>query len=118
LVVSERFRQLPLITRLYGPTHIVVDLGGSGALWDQLRLVATVPERRRMRVIGVTAGRRDSASPRADLEAQRESSVDEIVAAGPSVIEQLRQRIAGMETNGVLVENVYEDDSARSAALG
>jgi CheY-like chemotaxis protein len=118
LLVSERFRQLPMITRLYGPTHLVVDLGGGNALWDQFRLVAAMPERRRMRLVGVGSGRRDAASARADLEAQRESSVDEIVTAGPGLVEQLRERIAGTEKKRAIVENVYEDDTARSLALG
>jgi two-component system phosphate regulon response regulator PhoB len=117
LLVSERFRQLPMITRLYGPSHLVVDLGGGNALWDQLRLVAAMPERRRMRLIGVAPGHR-IAPPRAEVEAQRERSVDEIVAGGPDVVEQLRARIVGTEKARTVVEAAFEDDASSALALG
>ena len=51
--ISEGFRQLPIMTRLYGPTHVLVEVTGSGALWDQLRLVHRMPEAKAMSVFGL-----------------------------------------------------------------
>jgi CheY-like chemotaxis protein len=117
LLVSERFRQLPMITRLYGPTHLVVDLGGGNALWDQLRLLEAMPERRRMRIICVAPGGRAPIAARSGQEAQRESAVDELVAGGPDVVEQLRNRIVEPEKR-VAVELSIEDETSTPLALG
>ena len=51
--ISEGFRQLPMMTRLYGPTHIIAETTGSGALWDQLRVLQRMPEAHAMRVLGL-----------------------------------------------------------------
>ena len=44
--VASDFRQLPLMTRLYGPTHLVVETAQHAAIWDQLRLLRSLPEGR------------------------------------------------------------------------
>jgi CheY-like chemotaxis protein len=116
LLVSERFRQLPLITRLYGPTHLVVDLGGGGALWDQLRLVATMPERRRMRVLGV-APHPPAPAPRSELEAERERTIDAAVTLGPDLLERLRDHIVEAE-KGAAAAHAMQDEAATPLAAG
>ncbi|HUI27703.1 MAG TPA: response regulator [Candidatus Kryptonia bacterium] len=51
--ISEGFRQLPMMTRLYGPTHVIAEVTGGGALWDQLRVLQRLPETRSMTIVGV-----------------------------------------------------------------
>jgi len=53
-IVSEGFRQLPMMTRLYGPTHLVAEITWNGALWDQLRVLQQLPEAHAMAVLGFT----------------------------------------------------------------
>ena len=89
-LVSERFRQLPILTRLYGPTHVVVDLASSAAVWDQLRAVSDLPERRRIEVIGVAP-----AGTRLAADARGERDVDAVIACGPRLLEDLERRIGG-----------------------
>ena len=52
-VISSEFRQLPMVTRLYGPTHLIAEVTGNGALWDQLRVVQRMPEAQAMTVFGI-----------------------------------------------------------------
>jgi CheY-like chemotaxis protein len=52
-VISSEFRQLPMVTRLYGPTHLIAEVTGNGALWDQLRMVQRMPEAQAMKIFGV-----------------------------------------------------------------
>jgi CheY-like chemotaxis protein len=51
--ISSEFRQLPMVVRLYGPTCLLAEVTGSGALWDQLRVVQRMPEARAMTVFGI-----------------------------------------------------------------
>ena len=62
--VASDFRQLPLMARLYGPTHLVVETAQHAALWDQLRLVRALPEGRRLQIVGVDLGARDAQTGR------------------------------------------------------
>jgi len=52
-VISSEFRQLPMVVRLYGPTCLLAEVTGRGALWDQLRVVQRMPEARAMTVFGI-----------------------------------------------------------------
>lgn len=52
-VISSELRQLPMVVRLYGPTRLIAEVTGSGALWDQLRVVQRMPEARAMTVLGI-----------------------------------------------------------------
>jgi CheY-like chemotaxis protein len=69
--VSADVRQLAIMTRLYGPRHIIVDAGYGPALWDQLKVVRALPEGQRVRMLGVTHAQVESgasgAQPGADL---------------------------------------------------
>ncbi len=53
--ISEGFRQLPLMARLYGPTEIITEVTWGGALWDQLATLQKLPEARSINVIGVAS---------------------------------------------------------------
>ena len=52
--VTENFRQLPLLVRLYGPSTLVAEVTWTGALWDQLRTIQRMPEAQTIRTIGIT----------------------------------------------------------------
>jgi hypothetical protein len=53
VVVTEHFRQLPMLVRLYGPTLVIAEVTWTGALWDQLRVLQRMPEAQNIRVIGL-----------------------------------------------------------------
>lgn len=53
VVVADNFRQLPLLVRLFGPSSVIAEVTGTGALWDQLRIIQQMPEARTLRTIGV-----------------------------------------------------------------
>jgi CheY-like chemotaxis protein len=67
--VCERFRQLPVMTRLYGPTLVIAEATRAGALWDQLRVLQRLPEARQMTVIGVLDVTRPVGDGHGDPEA-------------------------------------------------
>ncbi len=97
LLVSERFRQLPILTRLYGPTHLVVEIAGSGALWDQLGALRAMPELRRMRVVGVARAAADSARAvqLPDAAALRARGVEEVLHGDTDLAAAMRRWIVG-----------------------
>ncbi len=99
MLVSERFRQLPMVTRLYGPTHLVVEATGTGALWDQLRLVHAMPESRRLKVIGVTqrTGVRPDGSRQLDATALEQRGIQTVIEHGPDLQQALRQLLGAAE---------------------
>jgi CheY-like chemotaxis protein len=91
--VCSNFRQLPLMTRLYGPTHLVVDVRLGSAAWDQIGIVRSMPEGRRMRIIGVTRAAENGAG--SDVQALTDLGVDLRVQSGPAIVEDLRAHIFG-----------------------
>lgn len=60
--VSTDVRQLAVMTRLYGPHHIVVDAAYGSALWDQLKIVRALPEGQRAHILGVLRSSDDPAA--------------------------------------------------------
>jgi CheY-like chemotaxis protein len=94
--ICEGFRQLPLMTRLYGPTHLVTEVTWSGALWDQLRLLQRMPEAQAMTVFGI---------------------VDPTRSAGAAPVEADRQ--AGLAERGMatVLESVFEVEARLDAPL-
>ena len=64
--IYEGFRQLPMMTRLYGPTDIIAEVTWAGALWDQLRIIQRLPEAQQITVIGVTSADRVPPATLAD----------------------------------------------------
>ncbi len=73
--ISEGFRQLPMMTRLYGPTYLIAETTWSGALWDQLRNLQRLPEARAMTVIGLADASRATTGP--DDPAARAAALSE-----------------------------------------
>lgn len=55
VMVTENFRQLPLLVRLFGPSSVIAEITWSGALWDQLRVLQRMPEARTVRLLGIAA---------------------------------------------------------------
>lgn len=91
-VVAERFRQLPIMTRLYGPSHLVLEVGRNSALWDQVKLVRSMPEGRRIQIVGVRSCDDKSAAPDAGL--LKELSIETVLDDGPDLLVALRERIS------------------------
>ena len=91
MVVSD-YRQLPIMTRVFGPTHIVVEAIRGAAAWDQLEIVSKLPEGRRVRVVGVAMeGSRDGVS---DREMLAERGVETVLGAGAALPQALAEVIA------------------------
>ncbi len=115
LLVSERFRQLPIVTRLYGPTHLIVETTGSGALWDQLRVIQALPEWGRLRVAAVLRSestRRGSQLALPELQGQ---GIDAVFEHGPRLCTDLLAWIRAPMSSEAPLASV---DAPVSAALG
>jgi CheY-like chemotaxis protein len=104
-LVSSSFRQLPLMTRLYAPTHVVVEGGCGNAVWDQLKTLRRMPEGRRIRFIGVVTG--DTA-----VEEERFAALqfDGSVAADADIVERLRDVV--LPAGRVAADDLTEAPSA------
>jgi len=87
-MVCERFRQLPIMTRLYGPTHVIAEVSRPGALVDQLKTIRKLPEARRIKVIGVC---RPDENP--EPEMVTELGVQAMLRDGPELWGVLREQI-------------------------
>ena len=88
--IASGFCQLPLMARLYGPSHLIVDLSGP-TLWTELATLRQMTESRRLRVIGVVAA--DATAP--DETQLARHGIGTVVVAGPRLAEELRRCIAG-----------------------
>lgn len=88
--IASGFCQLPLMTRLYGPSHLIVDLSGP-TLWSELSALRQMSESRRLRVIGVVAA--DAAVPD-DTQLARHG-IGTLLVAGPRLAEELRRCVMG-----------------------
>ncbi len=109
-IVASNYRQLPLMTRVFGPTHIVVEAIPGAAIWDQLELVRQLPEGRRVSVIGVAMeGSRDGHS---DRELLAERGVESVLGAGAALPQSLGEAISPASPRQV----VRDDQSVESAA--
>jgi hypothetical protein len=103
-VVASDYRQLPILARLYGPTHLVVDTGRGGALLEQLKIVRALL-RRRTKVLAIApAAESGRAAQLQDL------GVDVVLDAGPGMQEAIRRWLSGV------AEAVPVDAPARLAA--
>lgn len=81
--VTEGFRQLPLVVRLLAPNIVFAEVTWSGALWDQLAVIARLPEMQTARVIGIAAGGKSIPAPLQDAAARnaaiRERRIEAVV---------------------------------------
>ncbi len=71
--VTEGFRQLPMVVRLFGPTVVLAEVTWSGALWEQLAVAARLPELQNARVIGVATAERTPPAALEDPRAREEA---------------------------------------------
>ncbi|HSP98963.1 MAG TPA: hypothetical protein VL049_17210 [Candidatus Dormibacteraeota bacterium] len=76
------------MARLYGPSHLVVDLCGP-TLWTELATLRQMSESRRLRVIGVVA---DAAPDETQLAGH---GIGTLLVAGPRLADDLHRCIAG-----------------------
>ena len=88
--IASGFCQLPVMARLYGPSHLVVDLSGP-TLWTELATLRQMSESRRLRVIGVIAA--DAAAP--DETQLARHGIGTLLVAGPRLADDLHRCIAG-----------------------
>jgi len=90
-IVASNYRQLPLLARVFGPTHVVVEAMAGAAVWDQLDLVRKLPEGRRLRFIGVAA--EGMGAGQSDRELLAERGITTIVGAGASLPQSLADEV-------------------------
>jgi len=87
--ISADFRQLPIMGRLYGPSHIVVEAIPGTALWDQIETLRGLPEGKRLNIIGVAAEERSDGQERSDREVLAAHGIASIVGAGAALPQAL-----------------------------
>ncbi len=87
--IASGFCQLPLMTRCFGPTHLVADLTGP-TLWQELATLRRLPESRRLRVIAIAA---PEALP--DAEQCARCGITTVLSAGPRLAAALRGALDG-----------------------
>jgi CheY-like chemotaxis protein len=97
--VCSDVRQLALMTRLYGPHHIVVDAGYGTALWDQLRVIRALPEGQRVHILGVVQRRAEGDTPAA-IEPLAALGVEVVDDPGYGLLDLLCARIEHPDTGG------------------
>jgi hypothetical protein len=89
LVVADRFGQLPMVTRLYGPTHLIVEAVTEGAIWEQLRILRSMPEAKRFRLLVAAP-----AAAAVDHQAFEGIGAEAVLEDGPEFLVQLGQRLS------------------------
>ena len=91
-LVSSSYRQLPLMARVFGPTHLVIEAVPGGAIWDQVEAVKQLPGAQRLKVIGVAVeGAREGIS---DREVFGTHEIDTVVGAGAALPHSLDLEIS------------------------
>jgi CheY-like chemotaxis protein len=113
-MVASNYRQLPLMTRLFGPTHLVVEAISATAVWDQLELVRQLPEGRRARVIGVAA--EGMGAGQGDRELLAERGIATIVGAGAGLPQALADAISPASAKIAVRERAVEAGAAPLAS--
>jgi CheY-like chemotaxis protein len=98
-MVCERFRQLPIMTRVFGPTHIVAEISPVGALMDQIATLRAMPEARRFQIIGVSR-----AGESADAEQLSGLGIRTLLRDGPDLWASLCRQIIPGGAGGATAE--------------
>jgi hypothetical protein len=114
--IAADFRQLPIMARLFGPTHVVVEAIPGAAVWDQLEVVRSMPEGRRLNVIGVAAEERVGDDEKSGRQILEERGVESIVGAGSDLPQMLSERISGPATRSQSA--AVPDAGVESASAG
>jgi CheY-like chemotaxis protein len=103
VLITENFRQLPLLVRLYGPSLVIAEITWTGALWDQLQVIRRMPEAQVLRMIGIT-----NPAQLADLsEADRQARTALLAERGFTL-----SLNSAFEIEGVLGGHLADDDVA------
>jgi CheY-like chemotaxis protein len=98
-MVCERFRQLPIMTRVFGPTHIVAEVSRMGALMDQVETLRAMPEARRFQIVGVCR-----AGENPDPERLSSLGIRTLLRDGPDLWAALCHHIAPSAAAGLVAE--------------
>lgn len=110
-VIVEGFRHLPMATRLYAPTHVIAEVTGSGALWDQLRVLQRMPEARAMNVIGIVDSARPGVADGVAVDALAERGITRVVH-GAFEIEGALTGVASPEAETPVVTPTFDEMQA------
>jgi hypothetical protein len=115
--ISEGFRQLPMMLRLYGPTDLITEVTWSGALWDQLQTLHRLPEAQRLRIVGVLGDRPAPVSLDATARemALRERGVTTLVESIFAVDEELATRPDEVRNGGPALSTTVPTADAQAA---
>lgn len=108
--ITSGFCQLPLMARLYGPSHLVLDLSGP-TVWAELAALRQMSESRRLRIIGVAAA--GTAAP--DAAELARHGIATVVVAGPRLADDLHRLVSGHDA-GAPLATVAEPEAHASAA--
>jgi hypothetical protein len=92
--IAADFRQLPIMARLFGPSHIVVEAIPGTALWDQMAILREMPEGKRASVVGVATEERGDGEESSEREVLAAHGVQTILGAGAALPQLLGERIA------------------------
>jgi len=114
LIVAERFRQLPLLTRLYGPTHLIVEASRGGAISDQVKLIHSMPESRRLQVLGLTS---PGGPASADVD-WKELGIETWLEDGPGLAAAVLDHVTSSRVSHRAPEGGATDDSSGVAVAG
>lgn len=94
-LVDSSFRQLPVLARLFGPTHLIVDFGRGPAIAQQIALVRSLSESRHAELLEIR-GHEDLAGI--------DPPADAVFAAGPGLQEALRSHLRPEPSRTEIVE--------------
>jgi CheY-like chemotaxis protein len=88
--ITSGFCQLPVMARLYGPSHLVVDLSGP-TVWSELAALRQMSESRRLRLIGVV----DAGAAAPDQAQLASHGIGTLLVAGPRLAEEIHRWVSG-----------------------
>jgi len=91
-MIASDYRQVPVMARIFGPTHIVVEAIPGAAVWDQLELLQQMPEGRRLQIIGVAV--ESSREGVSDRELLSERGIETVLGAGAALPQALAEVIS------------------------
>jgi CheY-like chemotaxis protein len=86
--IAADVRQLPLMTRLYGPTRLIVDAAYGSPLWDQLKTVRALPDGQQLPVLAVVSA--NVGGEQSGSGAWSALGVETLVDPGAELITMLR----------------------------
>lgn len=91
-VIAADVRQLPMMTRLYGPTRLIVDAAYGGVLWDQLKALRSLPDGQQLPVLAVLSAQEQQE--RSESASWSALGVETLVDPGSGLVAMLRAWVA------------------------